>query len=170
MITPNQITVTRILLIPLFLYFLLASMLPGSKFIAAVFFVLLASSDALDGFIARKYKKTTDLGKLLDPLADKILVYGAFLAFIEMGTLSSIPVLIIISRDLAVMGLRTWVAKSGQILPADTLGKWKTASQMLAIFLLILDWPLKYLVFWLSVILAVLSGWDYFKDLKLEEI
>ncbi len=166
MTIPNQITLFRILLIPLFLYFLLASFLPGSDYIAAVFFLALSMTDALDGYLARKLGQVSDLGKLIDPIADKMLVYGAFLAFIELGKLSTIPVLVIIARDIAVMGIRTWVAQKGTIMPAAEMGKAKTVAQTVAILFLILNWPMQYLIFWLSLVLSLLSGWDYYKSAK----
>ena len=169
LITPNQITLSRILFIPLFIYFLLAATLPGSAMIAAVLFVLLSLSDALDGWLARKTGQKTEFGALLDPIADKLLVYGALLAFIELGKLSCLPVLAILARDFLVTGIRVWRAKTGTIMPAGNLGKIKTASQMAAIFLLRLDWPLQYMMFWLSFGLSMFSGWEYFRDFKKQE-
>ena len=169
MTAPNQITLLRILLIPIFIYFLLANSLPFAGLIAAILFVLIASTDALDGFIARRNNQVTELGKLIDPLADKLLVYGALLALIELHKISSVPVLILAGRDFAVMGLRVWAAKNGTIIAASNLAKWKTAVQMIAIPLLILDWPLRVLMFWISVALSVYSGWEYFKAADLKE-
>ena len=160
---PNQITIARILFIPLFVYFLLAQPLTGSSVIAAVIFLLLCLSDAFDGFLARKLNQVSELGKLLDPLADKILVLGAFLVFVELGKLPSWIVLIIISRDFLVMGIRVWAGKEGRIIAASPLGKWKTALQMASVFFLILNWPIGYLLFWVSFLLCLMSGWDYFK-------
>lgn len=169
MITPNQITFARILFIPLFVYFLLASPLPGSSVIAAVIFLVLALSDAFDGWMARATGQKTELGALIDPIADKLLVYGAFLAFIEIGKLSSLPVLAIIARDLLVTGIRIWGARSGKIIPAGKMGKIKTASQMAAVFLLVLDWPFQYIMFWLSFLLTMVSGWQYLRDFMQQE-
>ena len=163
MTTPNQITVARILLIPLFVYFLLATSLTWSSYVAAALFLALCLSDALDGFLARKLHQVSELGKLLDPLADKILVLGAFLVFVELGKLPAWVVLIVISRDLLVMGIRTWAAREGRIIAASPLGKWKTALQMAAVFFLILGWGSGYLLFWISFLLCLMSGWDYFK-------
>jgi CDP-diacylglycerol--glycerol-3-phosphate 3-phosphatidyltransferase len=151
------------------MYFLLATELPFGKWIAVVLFIILALSDAVDGFLARSLKQTSALGKLLDPIADKMLVYAAFLGFIEIGKLSSIPILIIFSRDILVMGIRTWAAKKGEIIPAGMWGKWKTLAQMLSIVFLLLNWPFQYFIFWISVILCILSGLDYFKNVNLGE-
>ncbi|MEK7377092.1 MAG: CDP-diacylglycerol--glycerol-3-phosphate 3-phosphatidyltransferase [Candidatus Margulisiibacteriota bacterium] len=163
MTTANQITIARILLIPLFVYFLLAQSLTGSNVIAAALFLALCLSDALDGFLARKLNQVSELGKLLDPLADKILVLGALLVFVELGRLPSWVVLIVVSRDFLVMGIRVWAAKEGRIIAASPAGKWKTALQMAAVFFLILNWPIGYLFFWISFLLCLASGWDYFK-------
>jgi len=165
----NRITVLRILFIPLFIYFLLSTALPYGSLIAAGLFIALSLTDALDGFVARKYGQETELGKLLDPLADKLLVYGAFLGFIQTGKLWSWVVLIFLVRDFAVMGLRVWAAKKGTIIGAEKLAKWKTALQMAAIVLLILDWPLQYMLFLISLVLAVMSGLDYFRQTGLSE-
>ncbi|MCX5749644.1 MAG: CDP-diacylglycerol--glycerol-3-phosphate 3-phosphatidyltransferase [Candidatus Saganbacteria bacterium] len=163
----NRITLVRVLLIPLFIYFLLSTSLPLSKWIAAGLFIALASTDALDGFVARKYGQVTELGKLIDPIADKMLVYAAFMGFVQMGKLWSWVVLIIVMRDFAVMGLRVWAAKKGEIIPAGDTGKWKTALQMTAIVFLILDWPAAMLLFLISLILCVVSGFDYFRQADL---
>ena len=161
---PNKITLARLLLIPLFVYLLLAQTLTLSAYLAAGLFLALCLSDALDGYLARKTGQVSELGKLLDPLADKVLVFGAFLVFVEIGKLPSWVVLIIISRDLLVMGIRTWAAKEGRILAASPLGKWKTAFQMASVFFLILNWGIGYLFFWVSFLLCLVSGWGYFKD------
>jgi CDP-diacylglycerol--glycerol-3-phosphate 3-phosphatidyltransferase len=165
----NRITLIRILFIPLFIYFLLSKALPYSSWIAAGLFIALSLTDALDGFVARKYGQETELGKLMDPLADKMLVYGAFLGLIQTGKLWSWVVLIFVLRDFAVMGLRVWAAKKGQIIGAENLAKWKTASQMIAIVFLMLDWPLQYLLFLISLILCVMSGLEYFRQADLIE-
>lgn len=167
MTVPNQITFFRIILIPLFVYLLLAESLPGSKWIAASLFIILSLSDVVDGFLARRLKQTSELGKLLDPIADKLLVFAAFLTFIELGKLPSFIVFILLGRDMLVMGLRTWEAKKGSILPADNLGKWKTFFQLFAVIFLILNLPMQYLIFYVSVFLSLYSGWNYFRNLNL---
>jgi len=100
---PNLVTFLRILLIPLFILFLLIPNLP----LAAGLFIILALSDAVDGFLARFLKQTSDLGKFLDPLADKILVLSGLIGLIELKIIPALPVIIIMIRELAVMGLRT---------------------------------------------------------------
>ncbi len=170
MTIPNRITFLRILFIPLLIYFLLANSLPYADIIAAALFVVLSLSDALDGMVARTYNQESELGKLIDPVADKLLVYGALLAMIETGKLWSWPVLLLIVRDFAVMGLRVWAAKKGTILAASPLGKSKTALQMAAIFFLILNLPFRYLLFAGAVALTVFSGYDYFKETAAKEL
>jgi len=160
---PNRITLTRLLLIPLFVYLLLAQTLTWGPYLAAALFLALCLSDALDGYLARKTGQVSELGKLLDPLADKVLVLGAFLVFVEVGKLPSWVVLAIIARDLLVMGIRTWAAKEGRIIAASPTGKWKTAFQMASVFFLVLNWGIGYLFFWVSFLLCLVSGWDYFK-------
>ncbi len=158
MTLPNLITFLRIFLIPLFILFLLIP----DIYAAVILFVVLAFSDLLDGFLARYLGQTSDLGKFLDPLADKILVLSGLTALVQLGKVSAVPVIIILVRELAVMGLRTSVAKSGTVIAASNLGKWKTASQLLAIFWLILGLAYAQWVLWLSVALTVVSGIEYF--------
>ena len=167
---PNQITATRIILIPLFIYFLLAQTLPAGKIIAALLFILLSLTDALDGYLARKLDQTSAFGALIDPLADKLLVYSALLIFVELGKLWAIFPLVIIARDFLVMGIRVWAAKNGKIIAASTSGKWKTASQMTAIVFMILSLPLWQVIFAISMVLCVYSGWEYFRQISLEDI
>lgn len=160
MTIPNAITLIRIAAIPLFAAFLL---LPGyqNKIIAAAIYSVLVLSDAVDGYLARRLNKVSDFGKYLDPLADKILVITALLGLIELKAVSSIPVMIIVAREFAVTAFRLEAGRKGLVIPADILGKWKTAFQMLAVFFLILSWPYGELVLWFSVILTVVSGIDY---------
>lgn len=168
--TPNQVTLLRVLLIPLFLYFLLAKSLPAGNIIAAVFFIGLSLTDAIDGYLARKLNQKTDFGALIDPLADKVLTYGAFLAFVESGMISSVLVLLLLARDFAVMGIRTWASKKGTIIAASDLGKWKTAMQMAAIVFMILALPMWQVLFAFSFFLSMWSGWEYLKQFDLEGI
>lgn len=168
MTVPNRITLLRILLIPLFVYFLLATSLPGSQWIAAVVFLILSLSDAVDGFLARHLKQTSSFGQLIDPIADKLLVFAAYLSFIELGKLPSFVVFLVLGRDMIVMGIRIWAAKKGAIIPADNLAKWKTFSQLTAIIFLILNLPMQYLIFYISVFLSLTSGCQYFKNSNLE--
>ena len=159
---PNSVTFLRILFIPLLVYYLLSPQIPNSNIIAVVIFAAVAASDAVDGYLARRLRQETVIGKFMDPLADKILVISALLCLVEIRWVSAVPVIIIIVRDLAVIGLRLVASSSGKIIAADKLGKYKTAFLDLAVAMLILNLPYGIMVLWLSVILTVVSGIEYF--------
>ncbi|AEG60195.1 CDP-diacylglycerol--glycerol-3-phosphate 3-phosphatidyltransferase [Desulforamulus ruminis] len=129
---PNRLTLARIFLIPIFLAVVTLRIKYGDM-IAAGVFVLAASTDGLDGYIARKNKQITTLGKFMDPLADKLLVSAALIVLVELGHLSAWVAVIIIGREFAVTGLRAIAAAEGVIISASKLGKWKTVSQIIAI-------------------------------------
>jgi len=131
-----------------------------------VIFAAVAASDAVDGYLARRLKQETVIGKFMDPLADKILVISALLCLVEIRWVSAVPVIIIIVRDLAVIGLRLAASSSGKIIAADMLGKYKTALLDVAVAMLILNLPYGNLVLWISVILTVVSGVEYFAKNK----
>jgi len=159
---PNSVTFLRIITIPLLVYFLLSPQIPNSNVFAVAIFVIVAASDALDGWLARRFGQVTVIGKFMDPLADKILVISALLCMVEIRWVSSVPVIIIIVRDLAVIGLRLVASSSGRIIAADKLGKYKTALLDVAVAMLILNLPYGVQVLWLGVILTVISGIEYF--------
>lgn len=159
---PNRITLIRILFIPLLVYYLLSPNLPYNKLISVVIFVSVALSDAVDGYVARKLKQVTTLGMFLDPVADKILVISALLCLVELRAISAVPVIIVIFRDLAIMGLRLAASTSGRIIAADSLGKTKAAVLDLAAAMLILGLPYGNEVLWIGVALSVISGIEYF--------
>lgn len=168
---PNQITVARIVFIPLFIYFLLsAQQLFVYKILAVVSFFILAGTDFIDGYLARKFNQKTQFGALFDPLADKLLVYSAFLIFVETGKLWAIFVILMLARDFLVMGIRVWAAKTGKIIAASESGKLKTFSQMLAIIFMILELPFWNLIFLISLLLCLYSGWEYYKQIDFGEI
>lgn len=123
---PNKLTTARVVLIPLFLLALYGGYWLG----ALVIFALASVTDALDGHIARSRGLVTDFGKFMDPLADKLLVTAALLAFVEMLNVPAWVVFLIIARELAITGLRTLAAGKGVVMAADKWGKVKTASQM----------------------------------------
>ncbi|KAF0134957.1 MAG: CDP-diacylglycerol--glycerol-3-phosphate 3-phosphatidyltransferase [Candidatus Saganbacteria bacterium] len=155
---PNLITFGRILLTPLFLYFLLTF----QPIYSSLIFLILALSDALDGFLARQLKETSDLGKFLDPIADKILVISALIGLVEMRYIPALPVIIIIARDFFVQALRMNSAREGHIIAAGHLGKLKTIVQVIAVFMCILQLPNAMPVLWFSVIISLISGVEYF--------
>jgi CDP-diacylglycerol--glycerol-3-phosphate 3-phosphatidyltransferase len=174
---PNGITFFRVVLIPVLMTFLLVDVKNGDLFALAVFMVA-AASDSLDGYLARRFRQTTALGAFLDPLADKLLVAAALLAMIEQGRLSAWVAMVVLAREFAVTGLRMVAAVQGTVIPAGKWGKAKTASQMLAIAVLIIEprwisphWTMPgpqiswYLVL-LMLILTVVSGVDYFVNAR----
>ncbi|PSL51254.1 CDP-diacylglycerol--glycerol-3-phosphate 3-phosphatidyltransferase [Salsuginibacillus halophilus] len=178
---PNQITILRIALIPLILIVLLAPLdwgswtvgsaeIPVHHGLAAFIFILAAATDWVDGYVARKQQLITNLGKFLDPLADKLLVTAALVALVELQMLPAWMAVVILSREFAVTGMRLVAAGDGAVIAASSLGKWKTMFQMAGLAVLMLHnapfgeggFPLADLLIWLAVIFTVISGWDYF--------
>ncbi|AIM17739.1 CDP-diacylglycerol--glycerol-3-phosphate 3-phosphatidyltransferase [Bacillus sp. X1(2014)] len=178
---PNKITVSRILLIPLFLIImlydfdwgsmhLLGADLPVTHFVGALIFILASTTDWVDGYFARKYNLVTNMGKFLDPLADKLLVSAALIVLVELGSAPSWIVIIIISREFAVTGLRLLLAGEGEVVAANMLGKIKTWTQIIAISSLLLHntifamIPFRFdiLALWVALFFTIWSGWDYF--------
>ena len=156
---PNQITFIRVLLIPLFIYFLLSDFLYREYF-AALIFIILSLSDALDGYIARKRKEITEIGKLIDPIADKLLISAALIFLIGRG-IPSWMAIIIIAREWIITGLRLIFVSKGTIISASILGKLKTISQTAGILLVILNFQFAWHVMLIAVILTIISGLDY---------
>ena len=135
---PNALTVSRILLIPVFVVFFLTPTPERSMFAAAVF-GLAALTDALDGYVARRWGQVTNLGKLLDPIADKLLVLTALFLLVDFDRVAAWMAIVLAGRELFVTGLRGVAAREGVILSAETTGKLKMAAQVVAVLLLILD-------------------------------
>ncbi|MFC5402007.1 CDP-diacylglycerol--glycerol-3-phosphate 3-phosphatidyltransferase [Cohnella soli] len=177
----NRITLARIFLVPIVTIFLLVKLdvepltigeysISYNQVFALLLFIIAASTDGLDGYIARKRKIVTNLGKLLDPLADKLLMAAVLIALVEMGKLGAWVAIIIISREWAVTGLRQVALLEGAVLAASKWGKWKTAVQITMIIVLLLNnFPFNFLdlridlIFvWASVLITVYSGIDYF--------
>ena len=174
---PNKITIARILATPVFLFFLV----PGwfgqflgldqwGRYAATAVFIIAALTDLVDGKIARKYNLVSELGKFLDPIADKLLVTAALIAFIMTDNLSVWAVFIIIARECIVTGFRIVAAGQGVVIAADKLGKWKTTLQMAAIIAILLrdfpislftDFPVGMTLMVAAVIMTVLSGINY---------
>lgn len=134
----NRVTLARIFLVPIFMFFILIR-IPYGEYIAAAVFVLAASTDGLDGYIARARKEVTKFGKLLDPLADKLLVSAALISLVEIDLVPAWIAVIIIGREFAVTGLRSIAASEGVIISASKLGKVKTVTQIVAIVAIILN-------------------------------
>ena len=173
----NKITVLRIILIPVFMLFMLID-IPYNMEIALVIFLIASITDKLDGYYARKYNLITDLGKFLDPLADKLLVSGAFLIFIQLGRIQAWIVFIILAREFAVTGLRGIAANKNIVIAASNLGKFKTVIQIITIVMLFLsnypfsliNIPMDIVFIYLSLFITVASGADYFaKHIKAME-
>ena len=139
---PNKLTVSRLLLAMLFVM-VVFSTLPFRETIALVLFIAASFTDYLDGKIARDNQLITNFGILMDPLADKILVCSAFIAFVEFRLVEAWMVVIIVGRELAITGLRMLAASKNQVLAAEGLGKYKTISQITAIIsiLVLLAYP-----------------------------
>jgi CDP-diacylglycerol---glycerol-3-phosphate 3-phosphatidyltransferase len=178
----NKITLTRIFLVPIMMFFLLVNFdyLPPiqiedfyityNQIIAALIFIIAASTDGVDGYIARKRKMVTNLGKLLDPLADKLLVAAVLISLVEMGKCDALIAIVIISREFAVTGLRQVALLEGTVMAASKWGKWKTATQITAIVAMLLNnfpfvlvgIPFDLISTWIAAIITIYSGIDYF--------
>lgn len=178
---PNKITISRICLIPLFMIFLLAPLNFGeisimdvqlsiAHLIGAIIFIVASTTDWLDGYYARKYNLVTNLGKFLDPLADKLLIAAAFISLVELQMLPAWMAIVIISREFAVTGIRLVAAADGSVIAASPLGKLKTVFQIIAAAALMLqnipfsalNIPFATIMIWIATILTIVSGIDYF--------
>ncbi len=174
---PNKLTLSRILLIPFFMGFLfLRKHYPVySEILAVTTFIIAAITDGLDGYLARKHNIITKFGKILDPLADKLLISAALISFVAMKEISAWAAIIIIGRELAVTGLRVVAASEGIIISANKWGKIKTALQIAAIIALIIDpeiiklpWYFANIVLWIAVIITLYSGIIYFNQVEID--
>jgi len=155
---PNQITYIRIILIPVFAIFLLME-IPYKDFIAAFIFIILSLSDALDGYIARKKHQITNIGRIMDPIADKLLISTALIFLISKG----VPlwmVIVIIAREWIITALRLIVIDK-EVISASKLGKIKTIIQTIAILAVIINFPFNWYFMLIAVIITVASGIDY---------
>jgi CDP-diacylglycerol--glycerol-3-phosphate 3-phosphatidyltransferase len=179
----NRITLVRIFLVPLIVFFLLVKFEPltheirwehfsitYSQMIATIIFIVSALTDGLDGYLARKHNLVTNLGKLLDPLADKVLITAVLVSLVEMDKLDAWIAIVIISREFAVSGLRMIGLLEGVVLAASKWGKWKTGLQITAIIAIMLNnFPFALVHFrfdlfavWIAAIVTLYSGLDYF--------
>jgi CDP-diacylglycerol--glycerol-3-phosphate 3-phosphatidyltransferase len=137
---PNKLTMFRVVLIPFFVFFLLAPWFEGyGNYIALAIFIVASLTDMLDGKIARKYNLVTNFGKFMDPLADKLLVCSALICLIELDLLPSWIVIIIIAREFIISGFRLIASDNGIVIAASYWGKFKTVFQMLMVIVLILN-------------------------------
>jgi len=167
---PNFITLTRILLIPVFVM-LFATPTPDRSLSAALVFAIAAVTDLLDGYLARRNGQVTTLGKLLDPIADKLLVLSALILLVNIDRVSALVAILIIAREVAVTGIRAIAAGEGMVISAETTGKYKMALQVMAIVLLILEGTFLadlgnlhlagIVTLYLSLVLGYISGGQY---------
>ncbi len=187
--TPNKLTIARMIITPVFLAVLLWESLPHRFLVATIIYSIAAITDAIDGKLARKNNQITNFGKLLDPIADKVLTTSALLAFMVMDLCNIWIVMIVLTREFAVASIRMIAAANGVVIPANFWGKLKTVSQMtftIVIMLLgevqgllqtyaadfaatlpdnLLSWISNGLL-WITAILTVISGAIYIKDSK----
>lgn len=184
---PNQLTIARIIITPVFLALLLLESLPHRFLIAALVYSLAAVTDAIDGKLARKNNQITNFGKLLDPIADKILTTSALLGFMMMGLCNIWIVMIVLTREFTISSIRMIAAADGVVIPANFWGKLKTVSQMtFTILIMLLGECYQYLpqffapgvtcphwmtlanvsncLLWITAVLTVVSGVIYIKD------
>ncbi len=189
---PNKLTVLRMALIPVFLVFVIFYAIPHNYLWAAVIFAAASFTDYLDGHIARRDHLVTDFGKLMDPLADKLLVCSAMVFFVGIGWATSLAVFIILAREFLVTSVRLIAAERGRVIAADKWGKLKTVFQIIwVLFTLLTMWtaqslldpsaamPPAWMIYgvlileWVVVLLTVFSGFNYiwknrelFSDIK----
>ena len=165
---PNKLTLFRVILIPFFVFFLLAPYFEGyGNYIAVAIFIVASITDFLDGKIARKYNLVTNFGKFMDPLADKLLVCSALICLIQLESIPAWVVIIIIAREFIISGFRLIASDNGVVIAASYWGKFKTTFQMLTVIVLILDIPNKVFIIlgtvliYVSLALTVISLIDY---------
>ncbi len=165
---PNKLTILRVLLI---IPFVLCMVLPGvgivGKYAAVVIFIIASLTDLLDGKIARKHNLVTNFGKFMDPLADKLLVSSAIICLTANDTLAAWIVIVIISREFIISGIRLVASDNGVVIAASNWGKFKTTFQMIMIVMLILDFNneifhiCSVIITYVALILTVVSLIDY---------
>jgi CDP-diacylglycerol---glycerol-3-phosphate 3-phosphatidyltransferase len=165
---PNVLTLLRILAVPVIVVALLGET-PNGDALAAGVFALAALTDGLDGYMARRRDDVTVFGKLMDPLADKLLIVAALVSLVSLDRLAGWVAMVIIARELAVTGLRAVAAERGVVIAASWLGKVKTLLQVAAVFALIIWDPSPAWVdglVYVAVAATVISGTDYFFGLR----
>jgi CDP-diacylglycerol--glycerol-3-phosphate 3-phosphatidyltransferase len=166
---PNLLTVFRILLVPVLVAVLLSEG-PEGDIVAAGIFVLASTTDALDGWIARRRRQTTNFGKLMDPLADKLLVTAALVSLVSLDRLEAWVAMVIIAREFAVTGLRQLAMEQGHVIGASVWGKLKTVFQGVMVLALIAYEGARPAwvdaVVYATVAVTLASGADYFFGLR----
>ncbi|MBI4263089.1 MAG: CDP-diacylglycerol--glycerol-3-phosphate 3-phosphatidyltransferase [Acidobacteria bacterium] len=173
---PNSLTLVRMFLVPLLVVVLLTEFEGrrifgvAKELVGAAIFLLASMTDWLDGYLARRRRQVTWLGQMLDPIADKLLTSAAFVSLVQLGLAPAWMVALIIGREFGVTALRSLAYTKGLSMPASSLGKFKMASQVVAILLLILGWgplpwlaPIGYAALWVVLLTAVVSAVDYYR-------
>lgn len=161
--TPNKLTIARMIIVPFLIIFLLTGWGgEANRYISLTLFVVASVTDWFDGYLARKNNLVTNFGKFMDPLADKLLVCSAMICMIDLKRLPAWFVIIIIAREFIISGFRLIAAENGIVIAANYWGKFKTASQMIMIILLILHFDgifviLEQIFIWLSLALTIIS-------------
>jgi len=169
--TPNKLTILRVILVPVFMAFMMIEF-PFSKLLGLAVFIIASITDWLDGYLARKYNLITSFGKFMDPLADKMLTTAAFLVLMAEGWISAWVLMIVLTREFMVMGVRLAAVTEGKVIAASMWGKAKTVAQMIAIIISIVLVSLPMInsavsgiminiLIWISTVLTVISGIDY---------
>ena len=161
---PNKITIIRVSLIPLFAIILLAS-IPYKNILAAFIFSMLSISDLLDGYFARKKNQVTEFGKLIDPIADKLLISTALIVLIGKGVELWMAV-VIIAREVVITSIRIYLLPKKMVVPASNFGKAKTAVQSIAIVFVLLELPFSWYIMLIAVLLTLISGIEYIVRIK----
>ena len=165
---PNAITLLRIGILPV-LFLILLEPGEGMSLAIAILFILAALTDLLDGYVARRYNMVTRMGKLLDPIADKIIMSAALVLLIPVGRAPAWVVALMVMRDFAVDGLRSMAAAEGHVIEASQLGKYKTVCQIIAVSALIIHYPIYGIdassigtaFLYVALALSLWSGFDY---------
>jgi CDP-diacylglycerol---glycerol-3-phosphate 3-phosphatidyltransferase len=170
---PNLLSLSRILAVPIFVLLMMEPS-PARALAAGIIFALASATDWLDGYLARKWGQVTKMGKLLDPIADKILIMAALVILVELRSDVVQPwiAIVIISREFAVTGLRAIASSDGIVIPAETSGKYKVGAQIAAVVSLLLDYYLTHdwlrttgaVALWIAMVLSVYSAFIYFKQ------
>ncbi len=164
---PNKLTILRVILIPFFLVALMVDAIPYGKWIAVGIFCIASITDALDGKIARKYNLITNFGKFMDPLADKLLVCSAMIAFVELDRIPAWVVIIIIAREFIISGFRLVASDNGIVIAAGWWGKVKTVVQMIMIIVIMCDFGgsivaiIENVLIYVALALTIISLIDY---------
>lgn len=167
---PNILTFSRIALVPVIIWLIYLDTIQ-SGILACILFVIASITDYYDGYFARKWQIVSNMGKFMDPVADKVLVSSTLIMLLPTGRLTTLMVVILVARDSIIDGLRSVAATHNVVISAAKMGKWKTATQMVAIPCILFNYPLfgipfyqiGYWTLWVSVALSVISGYQYVK-------